>query len=302
MLHNNICLVLFLLVAILIIIYISKCKTQCTDINEDDNEHFAAGAISTVSNEAIANVSSIYNNQNMSVSNLTVTGGFNSNGMGIFKGGTSTANPQNYQTVFPFSDGKNYIRGDTELDGNLYVPGNGEFGTEPTSIKFTNGWSGWPDVSSGKGSEISNDMGGFKTLMIVGNRAGVQSNARTIGMWDNVQVNGNLNVTGIISSNYPPNSSLSINQNIGNPGCWNDHCNGSLDGTCEGDCGEQNNHNALVAKLRVLVANQPVGFGGLMPVIFNNTVIPYWYSKTGASTIQYGPFQALTKLNTTTTS
>jgi hypothetical protein len=39
-------------------------------------------------------------------------------GTSTFKGGKSTFNPQGLATHFPYSDGTNYIRGDTEIRGN----------------------------------------------------------------------------------------------------------------------------------------------------------------------------------------
>jgi hypothetical protein len=64
------------------------------------------------------------------------------------------------------------------------------------NIKFTNAWSGYPDDKQ-DAAEISNDIGGFKTLMIVGNKAKSEGKGvRTVGIWDELDVNGQLNVTG----------------------------------------------------------------------------------------------------------
>ena len=74
-------------------------------------------------------------------------------------------------------------------NGNLNV-------TNPytrNSIQFTNVWSGTPDNTTNV-SEISNDTGEFKQLMIVGNKSA--GGARTVGVWDKLNVNGDLNVTG----------------------------------------------------------------------------------------------------------
>ena len=60
-------------------------------------------------------------------------------------------------------------------------------------IKFTKAWTGSPDNARDR-SEISNDAGNFKSLMIVGNRsAGAE---RRVSLWDRLDVNGTLNVAG----------------------------------------------------------------------------------------------------------
>src|SRR5262245_15467683 len=65
--------------------------------------------------------------------------------------------------------------------------------TGSNPIRFTSAWSGFPDPVLNQ-AEISNDTGSFKTLMIVGNKsAGV---GRRVSVWDVLEVNGNLNVTG----------------------------------------------------------------------------------------------------------
>lgn len=67
------------------------------------------------------------------------------------------------------------------------------------NIKFTNAWSAYPDNKQ-DGAEISNDVGQFKTLMIVGNKAKSEGKGvRTVGIWDELDVNGKLNVTGGLS-------------------------------------------------------------------------------------------------------
>src|SRR4029453_5122239 len=54
-------------------------------------------------------------------------------------------------------------------------------------IRFSAGWTGFPDGIA-NGAEISNDIGTYKTLMIVGNRsAGV---GRRVSVWDRLEVNG----------------------------------------------------------------------------------------------------------------
>jgi hypothetical protein len=60
-------------------------------------------------------------------------------------------------------------------------------------IMLSKGWSGYPD-SKPDHSEISNDIGDFKSLMLVGNRSSDPKGARKVSMWDNVDVHGNLHV------------------------------------------------------------------------------------------------------------
>jgi hypothetical protein len=58
-------------------------------------------------------------------------------------------------------------------------------GTNP--INFTDAWTGSPDAVTNV-SEISNDIGTYKTLMLVGNRsAGL---GRRVSVWDRFEVNG----------------------------------------------------------------------------------------------------------------
>lgn len=54
-------------------------------------------------------------------------------------------------------------------------------------INFTSGWTASPDAVTNV-AEISNDVGGFKTLMIVGNRSG--GLGRRVSVWDRFEVNG----------------------------------------------------------------------------------------------------------------
>ncbi|MDX2002956.1 MAG: hypothetical protein SFW35_11020 [Chitinophagales bacterium] len=74
--------------------------------------------------------------------------------------------------------------------------------TPNRSIKFTDSWSGFPDNSANLGSEIANDIGTYKTLMIIGNRSN-DPNVRRVSVWDRLEVNGSLYVTGGIQLNQP---------------------------------------------------------------------------------------------------
>jgi hypothetical protein len=61
------------------------------------------------------------------------------------------------------------------------------------NIKISNAWSGYPDKNSNQ-AEISNDTHDFKQLMIVGNKSA--GGPRKVGVWDQLDVNGLLNVNG----------------------------------------------------------------------------------------------------------
>jgi hypothetical protein len=74
-----------------------------------------------------------------------------------------------------------------DKDNNVFV----NMSTNP--LKFSANWSGFPDDKK-NGSEISNDTGNYKKLMIVGNKsAGAE---RRVGVWDRLDVHGNLGVDG----------------------------------------------------------------------------------------------------------
>jgi len=67
---------------------------------------------SPLSNEAIQSIASVYNKDNLTATNINATGGLNSTGTTHFTGyGTDS--------WFPFTDGHNYIRGPTHLDGPI---------------------------------------------------------------------------------------------------------------------------------------------------------------------------------------
>ena len=73
----------------------------------------------------------------------------------------------------------------------LEVAGNLRLLTDSNPIRFTSGWSGFPDQATDQ-AEISNDTGTYKSLMIVGNKSG--GSVRRVSIWDSLEVNGDLNV------------------------------------------------------------------------------------------------------------
>jgi len=146
------------------------------------------------SNEAVQNVAAVYNDQNMTVSNITVND-INVTNASTFKGGSNNSQGS---THLPYSDGNNYISADNNyIRGNVYVT-NGDKG-----LTFTNGWTGYPDSSKTQ-SEISNDTKNYKSLMVVGNRSAGSN--RKVGIWDDLRVAGTLTAgaTGINGHRWLP--------------------------------------------------------------------------------------------------
>lgn len=73
------------------------------------------------------------------------------------------------------------------------VSGGARFNSGSNPIRFTSGWSGFPDISS-KNAEISNDTNKYKALLMGGNRsAGTGSK---VSIWDKLEVNGSLVAKG----------------------------------------------------------------------------------------------------------
>jgi hypothetical protein len=80
-----------------------------------------------------------------------------------------------------------------QVNGGMDVTGNVEFLSASNPIRVSSGWTAFPDPVTNR-AEISNDTGTFRTLMIVGNRsAGL---GRRVSVWDRLEVNGSLHVTG----------------------------------------------------------------------------------------------------------
>jgi hypothetical protein len=104
------------------------------------------------------------------------------------------------------------VNGVSSITNDCYV------GTSVNPIKFSSQWSGFPDRTTNQ-AEISNDVNGYKTLMIVGNQsAGL---GRRVSVWDRLEVNGTFITTSnaIFNSNVgigttSPTEKLSVNGNI----------------------------------------------------------------------------------------
>lgn len=79
----------------------------------------------------------------------------------------------------------------------LEVHGDLRLLTNANPLRFTSQWSGFPDSTTNQ-AEISNDTGGYRALMIVGNKSD-GSGDRVVAMWDRLDMNGNLTVSGSAS-------------------------------------------------------------------------------------------------------
>jgi hypothetical protein len=97
------------------------------------------------------------------------------------------------------------IKGDTGATGSIGPIGaTGPAGANGTNawtapiwkndlkLNFSNAWQGSTDPVNDV-SEISNDTGNYKQLMIIGNKSG-DSKTRTVGIWDRLNVYGSLGV------------------------------------------------------------------------------------------------------------
>jgi hypothetical protein len=76
----------------------------------------------TLSNEAIQNIAKVYadTNNTATFNNIRTTGEATINGSVTFNQNTNFkggANPNNWQTHLPHTNGENYIRGPTNIDG-----------------------------------------------------------------------------------------------------------------------------------------------------------------------------------------
>ena len=103
----------------------------------NNSEHF--GAIDTINPEAVRNISSVYNTDNLTATNITSSGKLQSDGITVFKNGTH----------FPYTDGKNYIRGPTQVDGQMELNNKTIFNNEITvsNINIPGAYISKSDVS-----------------------------------------------------------------------------------------------------------------------------------------------------------
>jgi hypothetical protein len=96
-----------------------------------------------------------------------------------------------------FSSGWRTLLGIEGGSGNTSIRGQTNILTGSNPILFSSSWTGFPDNKT-NGAEICNDTGNYKTLMIVGNKS--QGGVRRVSVWDSLEVNGTLKVTGKVDS------------------------------------------------------------------------------------------------------
>jgi len=121
------------------------------NLSINDIDHF------DMSNEAIQNVISVYNKDNMTISKLNATNSIT----------TPTITSTDYSNINGLPIMRNW-----NTDYNKYKA----------------------QMTDSKEAGIANDFDTNKTLMIVGNNSG--GGSRKIGLWDDVTVNGGLTVNG----------------------------------------------------------------------------------------------------------
>ncbi|WP_157270367.1 hypothetical protein [Azohydromonas aeria] len=95
------------------------------------------------------------------------------------------------------------------------------FNFSSNGLRISDGWTSFPDSANNR-AEISNDIGTYKTLMIVGNKsAGL---GRRVSVWDRLEVNGaHVVANGGMSVQIGVASGPYANDGIrGNPNLWLD--------------------------------------------------------------------------------
>jgi hypothetical protein len=92
------------------------------------------------------------------------------------------------------------VDADLNVNGTMIASGNSAI----NEIRFSKSWTGYPDNAINR-SEISNDTGNYKSLMIVGNKsAGAE---RRVDVWDKLSVHGNVQVDADLKVNGTMNAS-----------------------------------------------------------------------------------------------
>jgi len=90
--------------------------------------------------------------------------------------------------IFSVGDGDSDIRAAYDLYVN----------TAANPLLFSSGWQNFPGGANNR-AEISNDTGTYKTLMVIGNKSN-DGSTRRVSVWDRLEVNGSLAVTGSSST------------------------------------------------------------------------------------------------------
>jgi Chaperone of endosialidase len=116
----------------------------------------------------------------------------------VFEIGTSNDPDDRIALMAPGNVGIGTLTPSDKLD----VAGNLRILTGSNPIRFTSSWSSFPDAVLNQ-AEICNDIGTYKTLMIVGNNSG--GVGRRVSIWDRLEVNGRMSVSdGVIQKGGNP--------------------------------------------------------------------------------------------------
>jgi hypothetical protein len=90
----------------------------------------------------------------------------------------------------------------------LDVAGNLRVNTGGNPLRFTSAFANFTGDAVDH-AEISNDTGTYKTLMILGNRSN-NASIRRVSIWDRLEVNGSLNVSGALTLAGNPTTALQV--------------------------------------------------------------------------------------------
>ena len=95
------------------------------------------------------------------------------------------------------ADAKLTVQGGMQIADTVTIGGRVDILTASNPIRFSSTWTGFPDDKT-NGAEISNDVTGHKTLMIIGNKSA--GGPRSVSIWDVLNVNGSLNVKSTLTA------------------------------------------------------------------------------------------------------
>lgn len=175
-------------------------------------------SLGTKLNAAVAKIPPDFSNGGTLNGNVVVGGILRAAGQASFSNGASLADKTYLYLRGPgaSNDGLGYS---ADVDGpSLMGNTGGKLGSKAATamswdsngntfhsggtLKMSHNWTGYTSTSPNN-SEIANDTGSFKQLMIVGNQSSV-GGVRQVGVWDSLNVHGSLNVTGATTLSNTP--------------------------------------------------------------------------------------------------
>lgn len=95
------------------------------------------------------------------------------------------------------ADARLTVQGGMQIADTVTIGGRVDMLATSNPIRFSSTWTGFPDDKT-NGAEISNDVTGYKTLMIIGNKSA--GGPRSVSIWDVLNVNGSLNVKSTLTA------------------------------------------------------------------------------------------------------